>query len=537
MGKAKVKPVRNGSYKKTIMKLLKEKYEENNRQGVSRAAMYTYFTNNFELKSESTMRRFVSKRVKELVDDEVITSVNGHPHSFKLTKKGVKSFGKKLTKKVVEAPKRGKQIVSKRGKKIAEKPKRGKKAAKPKRASRARIHHAQTSTQMQPELVWAFTPEDATIGTGLFVNDNYVYFCEGSSVYVLNPLSGQIIRKINFENNSRVNCIVGDHNWLYCGLNNGEVYDLTNEVPRLMITFNSESNNLIKSIEWIDVYDGYIAIDAHGTCALLNMEGDIIWRNDGFSTNRFVRTDGNYIYHCRNNDVTAYRFMTGEVVWTGNGGPAVTFGSMDTDHIYTAPFEVRALRKSDGELMKQYFGNIPWAVSTNERFEDGEPNQIFTSDTLNLIYCYDKETCELKWIVKIPDNSKGVSLQYFKGYLYCTTDRGSIFCYNVKNIIKSSNTSNVNYVTNEGNIEVVVPSDNIEVSSNRSGKILVQVVNDGTKERIRVDPSETGFNSDLNIQFPRNLRTPGSKFLVDDLVLNNQGTFYRVKGNILKYKE
>lgn len=87
-----------------------------------------------------------------------------------------------------------------------------------------------------------------------------------------------------------------------------------------------------------------------------------------------------------------------------------------------------------------------------------------------------------------------------------------LYCYNIKKLIDPSNASIVNYI--------FAQYDKIEESSDRSGKVLVQVMNDGIQDRIRVDTSETRFNSEIDIQFPINLKTQGSKYLVDHLEHN-----------------
>mmetsp|Transcript_27573 Transcript_27573/g.35723 ORF Transcript_27573/g.35723 Transcript_27573/m.35723 type:complete len:523 (+) Transcript_27573:118-1686(+) len=65
-------------------------------------------------------------------------------------------------------------------------------------------------------------------------------------------------------------------------------------------------------------------------------------------------------------------------------------------------------------------------------------------------------------------------------------------------------------------------------------KVLIECVADGgksSKVRARVVAGQ-GYDSNKNVQFPRNIRVVGKRFLVDVVV--NAGSFYRVKGAIVE---
>ena len=67
------------------------------------------------------------------------------------------------------------------------------------------------------------------------------------------------------------------------------------------------------------------------------------------------------------------------------------------------------------------------------------------------------------------------------------------------------------------------------VSSVDNG-ILVQCFREGGKLRIRV--ISDGYNSNFNVQFPRNIREEGVTYIVDEINLSADGSFYRASGNI-----
>jgi len=526
------------SYKKIILKLLKERQVISSRKGVSRGAIYSWIARHYELKDEATMRKTVSKRIKELRDNKLIAPMKAYPQSFRLTPKGKKSQ---------EAKKRGKAAVTGGARTAAVSSRRRAATSSRGRPSISSLFCGPTSaTVEQPKCLWQFTSNEE--GTGIFVNDKYAFMgTMKGKVYGLDRNTGEVKQTMSFP--AGVKCVIGDQGWLYVGLVTGEIFDCSTGTPRLMFKLEKDNNDATNndsnngnsfssnmsafSIEWLDICDGYLAVDGKGTAALLNMEGDLIWKNEGHGTNRFVSTDGNTIFHCRQDNVTAYKFHTGEVIWTTHGGSCVTFGSSDERYIYTAPYEVHAIDKVTGETKKKYFGNTPWACATNPRVKEGEPNQVYTSDCGNQIFCYDKETCQKQWVTPTRGR-RGESLQYSEGKLYCVTSDGVMSAFDVNDI--SASHSEGQQIVADASTEAmaIAPSTDVETTTTRDGGILVVIVKDKGKMRVRVDPSESDdFDKTLNIQFPRHLRSlEGKKYVVDELVLNNAGSFYRSRGNI-----
>jgi Ca-activated chloride channel family protein len=60
--------------------------------------------------------------------------------------------------------------------------------------------------------------------------------------------------------------------------------------------------------------------------------------------------------------------------------------------------------------------------------------------------------------------------------------------------------------------------------------ILLKCFREGGKLRVRI--ISEGYNSDFNVQFPRNIRQEGVTYVVDEITLSPKGDFYRVKGDI-----
>ena len=66
--------------------------------------------------------------------------------------------------------------------------------------------------------------------------------------------------------------------------------------------------------------------------------------------------------------------------------------------------------------------------------------------------------------------------------------------------------------------------------SNVDSGIVVECQREGGKLRVRV--TSEGYNPEFNVQFPRNIRQEGVTYLVDEVKLSTDGSFYRVSGDI-----
>jgi hypothetical protein len=71
--------------------------------------------------------------------------------------------------------------------------------------------------------------------------------------------------------------------------------------------------------------------------------------------------------------------------------------------------------------------------------------------------------------------------------------------------------------------------DKLEVSKSSKG-VVVECRKEGSK--LRVFPVSDGYHTDWRVQFPRDLRKDGARFVVDELVEATQGGFYRAVGEI-----
>ena len=73
-------------------------------------------------------------------------------------------------------------------------------------------------------------------------------------------------------------------------------------------------------------------------------------------------------------------------------------------------------------------------------------------------------------------------------------------------------------------------ADSLEAVSTADGGVLVKCFREGGKLRVRV--ISEGYNSEFNVQFPREIRQEGVTYVVDEIKPSANGTFYRANGKI-----
>ena len=73
-------------------------------------------------------------------------------------------------------------------------------------------------------------------------------------------------------------------------------------------------------------------------------------------------------------------------------------------------------------------------------------------------------------------------------------------------------------------------ADSLEAVSSFEQGVLVECIKQGGKLRVRV--ISEGYNSELNVQFPRQIREEGVTYIVEEIKLSANGDFYRACGTI-----
>ncbi|NET61879.1 MAG: VWA domain-containing protein [Symploca sp. SIO2E6] len=76
-------------------------------------------------------------------------------------------------------------------------------------------------------------------------------------------------------------------------------------------------------------------------------------------------------------------------------------------------------------------------------------------------------------------------------------------------------------------------TDSLEAVNSAEGGVLVKCLRERGKLRVRV--ISEGYNQEFNVQFPRRLREEGATYLVEEVKLSADGSFYRAAGEIKLY--
>jgi predicted DNA-binding WGR domain protein len=420
------------------------------------------------------------------------------------------------------------QARAEAAKKIQEKVRKGYapavRGARQKRPVTLRAVDSQPSSARPAPVLWKFAGGSQAFG--IFVDDRQCWIGnQRGQVFALGH-DGQV--HLQFQLPAGVKCIVGDDGWIYAGCDDGNVYDLSGKVPRLAYEI---ADNV--DILWLDIWSGLLAVsDANGLVTLLDAEGDLLWEQD--STGRLgwmVRIDRNGVYHGHGNGVTAYDLDRGKERWHQKGAPQVLFG-WQTEHAVhagCADRRVRSLDKAGGNIAASY--ECDSAVMSNASTLDGR--WVFAGDSASSVYCFDARGQRL-WKLGT-DCGSALSMQFHQDRLYLVTTEGYMVCLDLReNAIRGAEGGKVPKVREiqapKG--EGVTPSAEVETTAASAGGVVVECVEEGG--RLRMHPLSAGYRKDWNVQFPKDVRQKGARYVVEGLRESARGGFYRAYGEIKK---
>lgn len=413
-------------------------------------------------------------------------------------------------------------------KKIKEKLRKGyEKAVMGVRKKRSITRRDVTSTpsaiKIKAPLLWQF--KSGSSAFGIFIDDNCCWVGNQKGlVYKLNH-DGEILNQ--FQLPEGVKCLVGDNIWIYAGCDDGNVYDLTGKIPRLAYTIDENID-----IYWLDIDDGILAVsDVNGAVVKINPEEELEWtRLSQGSSGWMVRIDSQNIYHGHTGGITCYDLLEGKKIWHQNTR-AVLFGWQEENSVYGATAEKKVYKVSkDGQMQGEY--NCNSSVYSCATSPQGE--YVFAGDSSSSLYCF-SEDGNLVWKVATGCGS-ALSMQYHQERLYLVTTDGSFACMDVSPAAIAS--AKVGELPETISIQapsktpININSTELETTNNSSQGVILECIEQGNKLRIRV--ISEGFNANWNVQFPKNLREKGAKYLVEELKESTKGGFYRVYGEIKK---
>lgn len=411
-------------------------------------------------------------------------------------------------------------------KKLNEKRKKGYEPAviggRQKRALTRRQIVSSSSTAQQAPILWKFDSDSAAFG--IFINVNHCWLGNQAGRVFLLDHSGQMLNQ--FQLPDGVKCIVTDDVWLYVGCDDGNVYDLSGKLPHLAYTIDETVN-----IYWLDIRDGSLVVsDDKGAVTLLNYEGDSQWtRLSRGQSGWMIRCDADGFYHGHSEGVTFYD-LKGQALWHQKTEGAVLFGWQEPEAVYvgTSHHKVYWFTKQ-GESKAVYLCDAP--VYSCVAATDGK--YVFAADSASSIYCF-SPTGERLWKLGTGCGS-ALSMQFLSELVYIVTTEGYLACLDAsESAIRSAQAGRVPQVNDikAPKTPAVPTSSALPITSDLSRGVLVECFKEGNQLRVRA--CSPGYNPAWKVQFPKNIREEGARYLVQELHPSTNSSFYRVYGEIKK---
>ncbi len=398
-----------------------------------------------------------------------------------------------------------------------------------KRAVTRRAIASSTSSAKRAPILWKFAT--GTSAFGVFVDDAGCWVGnEAGRIFNLDH-DGKVSREFKLPDG--VKCIVSDGDWLYAGCDDGNVYDLTGKMP--FVAYEIESG---VDIYWIDIADGVLGVsDAGGKVYVFNHEDVTQWSSKSSGSGGWmVRCDEIGVYHGHSGGVTMYDWEDGSQIWDRTIRGSTLFGWQEESTVYAGSSDSRVYRFSkQGEPMGEY--KCDSAVYSCAATEDGK--YVFAGDSSSSVYCFEESGKRL-WKMATKCGS-AYSMQFHADRLYIVTTSGALACIDASEAAITAAESGVvpkmkdikaSSAPAANTAQVATSSAQLETVADAGDGVVVECFKSGSKIRARVITE--GYNSDWNVQFPRNLREDGARFVCDEVRESTRGGFYRAYGDIRK---
>ncbi|MGK5496878.1 WGR domain-containing protein [Streptomyces sp. URMC 125] len=382
------------------------------------------------------------------------------------------------------------------------------------------------STARQAPVLWRF--RSGAPAFGVFVDDEHAWVGnQNGDVFTL-TYDGEVTGRFGLPDG--VKCIVADDFWIYAGCDDGRVYDLGSKVPHVAYEIAADVD-----IYWLDIHDGVLGVsDARGGVTTVDHEDEFQWRRPGSGSHAWmVRCDEDGVYHGDSSGVARYAARDGAPEWSVPTEGSVLFGWQEAGEVFagTSRGLVYRLAKHDGEVRARYRCDAPvfsCAASPDGRY-------VFAGDNHSSVYCFDAGGTRL-WKLGTGCGS-AYSMQYRGERLYLVTTDGTLACVDAgESAVREAQGGRLPQTADikASGWERVTPTRELETvraSSAASGHgVVVECVQEGARTRVRV--VSPGYDPSWRVQFPKDIRVPGARYVVSEVRVAARGGFYRARGEI-----
>ncbi|MFF9060206.1 WGR domain-containing protein [Streptomyces sp. NPDC014882] len=416
-------------------------------------------------------------------------------------------------------------------KKVGEKVRRGYAPAvpgqrAPRSVTRRQVASAPSTARAVAPVLWRFATGSSAFG--IHVDGEHCWVGnQAGDVYTLDHDGNTLAR---FSLPDGVKCLVADDFWIYAGCDDGKVYDLSSKLPFAAYDIAADVD-----IFWLDIHEGVLDVsDRDGRLTVIDHEDEHQWSRRSQGEHAWmVRADDRAVYHGHHRGVTAYAPDGGGELWHTPTRGGVLFGWQEDDVVYagTAHKVVQRLSKRTGTIEATYACDsavYSCATSPGGQF-------VFAGDAASSVYCFDQDGTRL-WKLGTGGGS-ALSMQYHDERLYLVTTDGSLVCVDASGAAVSAAQQGTVPVARDVKLAAALPTYEpataaaavTTVAQAPAGAVVVECVSEAG--RIRVHVVSEGYDPALNVQFPRAIREPGARYVVDALH-TAAGGFYRVRGDI-----
>lgn len=401
---------------------------------------------------------------------------------------------------------------------------RGARAARS--VTRRAVVSAPSTARAVAPVLWRFRTGSAAFG--IHVDEERCWVGnQAGDVFTLDR-TGEVQARFSLPDG--VKCLVADDFWIYAGCDDGKVYDLSSKLPFAAYDIATDVD-----IFWLDIHEGVLNVaDRSGRLTVIDHEDEHQWARGGRGEHAWmVRADGDAVYYGDTRGVAAHAPDGGGELWHTATDGTVLFGWQEDTAVYagTGRKKVQRLAKKDGRVEAVYSCDsavYSCATSPGGRF-------VFAGDSSSSVYCFAEDGTRL-WKLGTGGGS-ALSMQYRDERLYLVTTDGSLVCVDASEAAIAAAQQGTVPVARDVKLAAAMPvyepattaTAVAVVSDAPAGAVVVECVNESGRTRVRVVSG--GYDSSWNVQFPRAIREPGARYVVDALH-PAAGGFYRVRGDI-----